>query len=95
VHLDYLNAQGQPQFTWPASFSVARAYVDQLERSRGLAPGRIANVREALSRAEAASGSARSSALGQLASSLDGDANGSSDAAKVRMLASTVRDLTK
>jgi len=93
IHLDYLNAQGQPHFAWPATFSVARAYVDQLERSRGLAAGRIANVREALSRAEAASGSARTSALSQLASSLDGDASGSSDAAKVRMLASTVRDL--
>jgi len=95
IHLDYLNAQGQPHFSWPATFSVARAYVDQLERARGLAPGRITNVREALSRAEAASGSSRSSALSQLASSLDGDASGSSDAAKVRMLASTVRDLAK
>jgi len=95
IHLDYLNAQGQPHFTWPATFSLARAYVDQLERSHGLAAGRIASVREALSRAEAASGSARSSALSQLASSLEGDANGSSDAAKVRMLVNSVRDLTK
>jgi len=95
VHLDYLNAQGQPHFTWPATFSLARAYVDQLERSHGLGAGRINTVRETLSRAEAASGSARSSMLSQLASSLDGDANGSSDAAKVRMLASSVRDLAK
>jgi hypothetical protein len=95
VHLDYLNAQGQPHYTWPATFSLARAYVDQLERSQGLAPGRINSVRESLSRAEAASGSARSSALSQLASSLDSAASGSSDAAKVRVLASTVRDLAK
>jgi hypothetical protein len=95
IHLDYLNAQGQPHFTWPATFSLARAYVDQLERSHGLGAGRIANVREALARAEAASGASRSSALNQLASSLDSDANGSSDAAKVRMLASSVRDLAK
>ncbi|HEX6599778.1 MAG TPA: hypothetical protein VF034_10690 [Gemmatimonadaceae bacterium] len=95
VHLDYLNAQGQPHFAWPATFSLARAYVDQLERSHGLGAGRINSVREALSRAEAASGSARSSALNQLASSLDSDANGSSDAAKVRLLASSVRNLAK
>ncbi|MBS1241297.1 MAG: repeat-containing protein, partial [Gemmatimonadetes bacterium] len=29
VHFDYLNAQGQPKFVWPASFSLARAYLDQ------------------------------------------------------------------
>ena len=28
VHLDYLNAQGQPKYEWPPSFSLARAYVD-------------------------------------------------------------------
>jgi hypothetical protein len=95
VHLDYLNTQGQPHFTWAPSFSVARSFVDQLERSHGLAAGRIATVREALSSAEAASGSARSRALTQLASSLNSDASSSSDAAKVRMLASSVRDLAK
>src|SRR5699024_412431 len=29
VKADYLNAQGQPKFAWPASFSLARAYVGQ------------------------------------------------------------------
>jgi hypothetical protein len=95
VHLDYLNTQGQPHFTWPASFSLARAYVDQLERSGGLASARVTSVRDALSRAEGASGSARSSALRQLASSLDRDVSGSTDAVKVRLLASSVRDLAK
>jgi hypothetical protein len=32
VHLDYLNVQGQPKLVWPASFVVARAYLDQLAR---------------------------------------------------------------
>jgi hypothetical protein len=39
VHLDHLNAQGQPRFSWPPSFALARAYVDQLERSH--ASGRM------------------------------------------------------
>ena len=95
VHLDYMNTQGQPKFVWPATFSLARAYVDQLERSGGLSASRIAAVRQSLSSAEQASGSARSSALSQLASQIDGDANGSSDAAKVRKLASAVRDLSR
>jgi hypothetical protein len=93
VHLDYLNVQGQPKFVWPASFALARAYTDQLERSNGLSANRIADVRKALDGAEHASGSARSSALTQLASQLDGEASRSSDAAKVQKLASAVRDL--
>ena len=93
VHLDYLNTQGQPKFVWPATFSLARAYVDQLERSGGLASSRLSAVRQSLASAEQASGSQRATVLSQLASQLDSDANGSSDAAKVRKLASAVRDL--
>jgi len=93
VHLDYLNTQGQPHFTWPASFALARAYVDQLERSNGLTAARIASVRQALQRAEGASGAARRTALTTLATQVTGYAAGSSDAAKVRMLGGAVRDL--
>jgi len=93
VHLDYLNTQGQPKFVWPATFALARAYVDQLERSNGLAGGRISAVRGALSAAEKASGSQRRDALTQLATQLDGDARGSSDGKKVTMLAGAVKDL--
>ncbi|MCA9739615.1 MAG: hypothetical protein KC645_18460 [Gemmatimonadetes bacterium] len=88
-----LNAQEQPQLVWPSSFALTRAYVDQLVRSGGLSSSRIAAVREALNGAERQSGAARSAALTTLASSLDADARGSSDAAKVRMLADAVRDL--
>jgi hypothetical protein len=95
AHVDYLNVQGQPKYSWPASFAVARAYVDQLERSKGLGDARIAAIRQALAGAEGASGSARNGAMSQLASQLDGDARASSDAAKVRMLAATVRSLAQ
>jgi hypothetical protein len=93
VRLDYLNAQGQPKFVWPATFSLARAYVDQLERSKGLDAGRVAAVREALSGAERASGAQRRDALSRLATQLEGDVNGGGDAARVRMLATAVSDL--
>ncbi len=92
VRLDYLNPQAQPKFVWPASFSLARAYVDQLERSNGLPSGRVASVRRALGGAENASGSARRDALTRLASELNGEAGGM-NAAKVRMLASALSDL--
>ena len=93
VHLDYLNTQGQPKFVWPPSFSLARAYVDQLERSKGLSADRITAVRGALSSAEKASGSARGDALSALATQLGTDASGSSDSAKVQKLADAVTQL--
>ena len=38
VRFDYLNAQEQRKFVWPASFAKARAFLDQLERDNGLEP---------------------------------------------------------
>ncbi len=93
VHFEYLNPQDQPKLTWPASFALARAYADQLERSQGLAAGRVSAARQALARAESASGAGRRDALTRLAAQLDGDAAGAGDAAKVRALAGAVRDL--
>ncbi|NUS96502.1 MAG: hypothetical protein HOQ11_03735, partial [Gemmatimonadaceae bacterium] len=93
VHLDHLNTQGQPQFVWPASYSLARAYVDQLERSRGLSASSIARIRDELKEAEKGDAAKRRDELGEVAKMLDGDAAGSSDAAKVRTLAATVRQL--
>jgi hypothetical protein len=95
VHLDYLNTQGQPKFVWPPSFSLARAYVDQLERSNGLASGQISTVRAALADAEKATGAQRSGDLTKLAAQLDGFAGGAGDAAKVRTLAAAVRELSR
>src|SRR5262249_21353939 len=93
VHLDYLNTQGQPKYVWPASFALARAYLDQRERSHGLPGGKISGARQSLATAEKASGGARSTGLVQLAGQLDADAGASSDGAKVRKLAAAVRDL--
>jgi hypothetical protein len=93
VHLDYFDTQGQPKLVWPASFSLARAYLDQLARSKGLDAGKVSADRQALANAEKASGTERRSELTQLATQLDGDAGGAGDAAKVRTLAGAVRDL--
>jgi hypothetical protein len=93
VHFDYYNTQDQMRFVWAPSFSLARAYLDQLERSRGLEAARISAVRGALTQAERGNGVKRQNQLTQLAGELDGDASASSDVAKVRMLAGAVRDL--
>jgi hypothetical protein len=93
VHLDYFNTQGQVKLVWPATFSLARAYLDQLERSKGLDAGKIAAVRESLTGAEKASGTKRQEALTGLATRLDGDAARAGDAAEVQTLAVVVRQL--
>jgi len=93
VHYDYLNTQGQPKIVWPPSFALARAYVDQLERSKGLPAARIATVRTDLTAAEKLTGAAKKTALGLLATALTKDAAGSTDQAKVKLLAASVTDL--
>jgi hypothetical protein len=93
VHLDYLNTQGQQRLVWPPSLSLARAYLDQLERSKGLEAGKITAARDALTRAEKESGTELRNELTGLAMQLDGDASGAKDAAKIRMLSGVVRQL--
>jgi hypothetical protein len=94
VRLDYLNTQGQQKFVWPPSFALARAYIDQLERANQLAANRVASVRQELANAERASGSARAEALTRLASQIESEAGTSQNAAKMRMLATALRDLS-
>ena len=95
VRLDHLNPQTQPRYVWPSSFALARAYLDQLEREGSLASARIGAVREELRVAERAGGTARGEALSRLASELDAETGRSRDAAKVRTLASTLREIAR
>lgn len=92
VRFEYFNAQEQPKLTWPPSFALARAYVDQLERSNGLSGPRISDVRNALVRAEGLSGTQRNAALIQLSAELEGEA-ASSDGARLRLLVDALRRL--
>jgi hypothetical protein len=93
VHWDQLNVQGQPKIVWPPSFSLAKAFVDQLERNKCLSGSQIAAARQGIAQAEAASGAARRDALTRLASSLDGEKAGSCDAPRIGMLQKALRDI--
>jgi len=93
VRWDFLNAQGQPAINWPPTFSLAKSFVDQLERKKCLSAARIAEVRQSLATAEAGSGASRTNALSTLASALDGDARNSCDGPKVGLLKKAVVDL--
>ena len=93
VRFDYLNTQGQPTIAWPPSFALARAYLDQLERSKEMDAAQIAEARKALAAAERSSGQERRAALTALATQLNGTASRAGDQAKARKLAAAVADL--
>jgi hypothetical protein len=93
VHYDELNPQDQQKMVWPATFSLAKAYVDQLARTSGLPADRTTAIMTSLNNAEKANGAARKNALTLLGTQIDGYASGASDANKVHMLGGTVKDL--
>src|SRR3954467_3040337 len=93
VKLDYFNTQGQVKFTWPASYSLARAYLDQLERTHGMDAARIADARAQLAKAEKTAGADEQQMLTQLVSRLESEAKDAGDGGKVRLLASAVKQL--
>ncbi len=84
----------QPKVTWPATVTVARAYLDQLNRTRGIEPARATAVKSALSKVE--KDSAPKAALDQLdslAKQLESDATSASgrDADRMRALAGALK----
>jgi hypothetical protein len=93
VKWEYLNAQEQRRIVWPTSFALARAYLDQLERTNGLAAAPLSTARKELDEAEGLSGEARRAALERVASGLSGQAAAAGDPKKVRLLTEAVQAL--
>jgi len=91
VKWDYLNAQGQPRIVWPPSFSLAKAYTDQLERKGCVSASRIGELRTQIAGAEKASGAARNTTLNKLVTDLDGSR--SCDPKKIDLLKKALQDL--
>ena len=95
VHLTQLNSQGQPIFEWPATFALARAYLDQLERWHGMTAPQVAAARDALAAAESAPASVRRDGLNSLAEMLSEQAAGAADPDKAAKLVDAVRRLAE
>src|SRR5215467_4336440 len=91
VHFDELNVQNQPKITWPSNLIVARAYVDQLERSGALPAQRIEALRAAMTKADAPRASRKDMAqLAPLAEALDKDAPGAKTSADTKRMQALV-----
>jgi len=93
VVFEEANAQEQKRIVFPPSFAVARAFVDQLERSKGLSGDALTAVRSDLTNAERANGAARRTALQTLGTRLNGQVAASTDQAKMKMLVAAINEL--
>ncbi|MGB8654913.1 MAG: hypothetical protein WCD23_10360 [Candidatus Acidiferrales bacterium] len=95
VRVAELNVQNQQKIEWPAQLVVAKAYVDQLERSEALPANRIAALRKAINNAEKSHLSASKLAkLQGMAASLEESASAAKspiDAARMRALAEVLK----
>jgi hypothetical protein len=92
------NVQNQEKIEWPRQLVVAKAYVDQLERSQGLPADRIASLRQSIESAETSRMSKSSLAkLKTLGESLDqsgATAKSAADANRMRSLAEILKSPT-
>ena len=92
VQVAELNVQNQQRIVWPRKLVVAKAYIDQLERSGGLSSEQVASLREAIKRAEDSGGEMKK--LKKFASSLTKTARQSksaADSARLTALADILR----
>jgi len=94
------NAQYQQRIAWPASTIVARAYVDQLNRSNGIKAERAHAVTDVLARADKVQSrrqrgaAALAGELNAVAGRLESDAGAAAgpDAVRLRLLAANVKE---
>ena len=95
VRVSELNVQDQQKIEWPAQLVVAKAYVDQLERSQALPAERISALRAAISGAESSHmNKSKVSKLSGMAPSLEKNAalaTNPADAARLRALADILK----
>ena len=99
IRSEELNTQEQTKIVWPAAMPVARAYLDQLTRSKGIQPERARAVKAAIERADGIrTGKERGAAevlaqLDAVAGQLEGDAAAASgrDAMRMKALAATLK----
>jgi hypothetical protein len=99
IRVSELNVQNQQKIVWPRNLTVAKAYVDQLERSQALPADRITALRSAIQEAESSkmSSKARGSLQG-IALAIEkiaANATNATDANRLRALADILKSPAK
>jgi hypothetical protein len=99
VRMAEFNVQSQQKVVWPRKLIVAKAYVDQLERSQALPADQIASLRQAIQSSESSRMSRRSLAnLRSLGTSLDksaATAKSAADATRMQALTEILKSPAK
>lgn len=99
VRATEFNAQNQPKITWPATSSVAKAYLDQLGRNNAISAERAKAVRDNLAKVDELrtgkerDAAARLDALNAVAAQVEADAKSKTgrDAMRLNALADTLK----
>jgi hypothetical protein len=95
IRMTELNVQNQERIEWPRQLVVAKAYIDQLERSQALSTDRITALRQAIQSAESSRLNRRElGKLKNLAPSLQksaGQTKSAADSARLLALAEILR----
>ena len=87
VQFSELNVQNQPKITWPEKLTVARAYLDQLQRSKALPAERIASLDKMIVHTQSSHNNKKDLAkLHAMAASIETDASSATDAADAKRL---------
>ena len=91
VRVAELNVQNQQKIEWPHKLVIAKAYVDQLERSQALSADRITALRTAMQKGDTGN-------LKKMAPALEKDATSAksaADANRLKSLAEILKSPTK
>ena len=98
VQVERFNPQTQTRVTWPASFVVARALLDQLQRGSNLPADGITSLASAVSRAENAAAAERDAAVRDATAAARSLAqratSGSADARRISLLTTTLEAMS-
>ncbi len=95
IQVDELNVQNQQKIEWSNKLVIAKAYVDQLERSQALTAAETASLRGAIEKAEASRSAGKG--LKKQASAMEKKARASkisTDAARMKALAVILKNPT-
>jgi hypothetical protein len=87
VQVSELNVQNQQKIIWPSQLTVARAYLDQLGRSKALTHNRIADLNKAIGRTQKSHLDKKDLAkLHDMAASVETDASAAKNAEDAKRL---------
>ncbi len=91
VQVAELNVQNQQKIEWPRKLVVAKAYVDQLERSQALPADRIASLRQAIQEAESSKKLGKLKSLAPELEKSAGQTKSAADSARLQALADILK----